>query len=557
MKTTTPLLSALLLLLSVGCTEVRLSEAPEVEGDEAGECDDGVDNDQDGDTDCADEGCENATACAGDDDDATDDDDVVDDDDATDDDDVVDDDDATDDDDVVDDDDTTPDPCVDEDGDGVTICGPDGIQGNEDDDCDDDDILNFPGNSEYCDGQDNDCDGQLWSEEIDDDGDLQTECDGDCDDVDDQNWLGNTEICDGQDNDCNGFLGLDELDGDIDGVAPCDGDCDDGDDQNFPGNTEICDGQDNDCDTFLGPDEIDDDLDLQTECDGDCDDADDQNWFGNTEICDGQDNDCNTFLGPDEIDGDTDTITICDGDCDDTELTIYPGAPEICEDGIDQDCNGLDASCTIELCGPTPTGLDVLIIDSAGYTMDEEWERVLTADGHTATIGPTSDLENLATLESYDLVIVANGVGALSAGAESTLDTFVNNGGRLYLQGEYQNSYETNQLFSSIVNNGGGSFTAGGTVSGSLNPNPLECFSSTPNPVTTIAYYWYGATGTSADGSVVPILNHGGQDIGWAWCQGVGLGYVIHHTDQDTIQQTVPNVDNLMRNFIAALAGGC
>ncbi len=65
MKTTTPLLSALLLLLSVGCTEVRLSEAPEVEGDEAGECDDGVDNDQDGDTDCADSDCSVAPNCLG------------------------------------------------------------------------------------------------------------------------------------------------------------------------------------------------------------------------------------------------------------------------------------------------------------------------------------------------------------------------------------------------------------------------------------------------------------------------------------------------------------
>ena len=39
-----------------------------IEGDEAGECDDGVDNDQDGVTDCDDDGCENATACVGDDD---------------------------------------------------------------------------------------------------------------------------------------------------------------------------------------------------------------------------------------------------------------------------------------------------------------------------------------------------------------------------------------------------------------------------------------------------------------------------------------------------------
>jgi alpha-glucosidase len=51
------------------------SEEPEVEGDEAGECTDGVDNDQDGPTDCDDPGCATATACTGDDDDSAGDDD--------------------------------------------------------------------------------------------------------------------------------------------------------------------------------------------------------------------------------------------------------------------------------------------------------------------------------------------------------------------------------------------------------------------------------------------------------------------------------------------------
>ena len=92
----------------IACQE---EDVEEIEGDEAGECDDGVDNDQDGATDCDDEGCVNATMCTGDDDDATSDDDDAtpgDDDDAT----PGDDDDATpgDDDDATpgDDDDATP-----------------------------------------------------------------------------------------------------------------------------------------------------------------------------------------------------------------------------------------------------------------------------------------------------------------------------------------------------------------------------------------------------------------------------------------------------------------
>ena len=66
--------SLLLSLLALGLLFVTGCDA-EVEGDAAGECDDGVDNDQDGDADCADDGCAAAAACAGDDDDTAGDDD--------------------------------------------------------------------------------------------------------------------------------------------------------------------------------------------------------------------------------------------------------------------------------------------------------------------------------------------------------------------------------------------------------------------------------------------------------------------------------------------------
>jgi len=82
---------------------------------------------------------------------------------APDDDDVAPDDDdiAPDDDDIApDDDDATPDPCVeDSDGDGVAVCGPDGVAGNSDDDCDDNDGSVHPGAPEVCaNGVDDDCD---------------------------------------------------------------------------------------------------------------------------------------------------------------------------------------------------------------------------------------------------------------------------------------------------------------------------------------------------------------------------------------------------------------
>jgi hypothetical protein len=71
----------------------------------------------------------------------------------------------------------------------------------------------------------------------------------DCDDSDANNFPGNTEVCDGLDNDCDGMLPADELDTDMDGLMECEGDCDDSDPGAFPGAEEICDdGIDQDCD---------------------------------------------------------------------------------------------------------------------------------------------------------------------------------------------------------------------------------------------------------------------------------------------------------------------
>jgi len=91
---------------------------------------------------------------------------------------------------------------IDVDLDGYPLCGPDGLLGTVDDDCDDNAGWIYPGAPEVCDSLDNDCDGALEVASNDLDADGQTICAGDCNDGDATIFDGATELYDGKDNDC-------------------------------------------------------------------------------------------------------------------------------------------------------------------------------------------------------------------------------------------------------------------------------------------------------------------------------------------------------------------
>ena len=235
----------------------------------------------------------------------------------------------------------------DADGDGVTSC---------DGDCDDADPNTYPNAQEVCDGLDNNCNGSVPPEELDDDGDGLAECEGDCDDAEPALYDGAPDVCDAfLDNDCDGMADPMESDDDGDGASECGGDCDDGD---ADLNTQDGDG------------------DGWTTCAGDCDDAQPDINPSAAEVCDGFDNDC---------DGQADDVIGC-GPLDlsaaaakliGEEATDFAGysvspAGDVNGDGFEdllvgannQDAGGSDAGAAYLVLGPVTGTIDLSAADA-------------------------------------------------------------------------------------------------------------------------------------------------------------------------------------------------
>ena len=291
------------------------------------------------------------------------------------------------------------------------------------DDCDDDNSNRYPGNTEVCDddGVDEDCDPNTFGEkDSDGDGSVDEACfntdedgevnrGGDCDDENLAVRAGIPEFCDNQDNDCDGDVDEDVgavtwyADHDGDGFGGIDAptkescvqpfkhslyatDCDDDDIQVHPAQLEVCDdGINNDCDDRIdeGPmcsnpdgEPVEDESDLPDYMIPDCtmDEHCDDFIDCTTDSCEAgvcvneppdEDNDGHY----DETCLDLDGMSLGD-DCDDDEPDNYAGNEERC-DSIDNDCNGGVDDIAMGTCCVSDGECD----DSDPYTLGDicEW----------------------------------------------------------------------------------------------------------------------------------------------------------------------------------------
>jgi hypothetical protein len=284
-------------------------------------------------------------------------------------------------------------------------------------DCDDSDGAEYPGADELCDGDDDNCDGEVdedsavdaatWYADTDSDtyGNAAlstlacsvpagfTADSTDCDDTDAAEYPGADERCDGDDDDCDGDVDENsavdaatwyaDTDSDSYGnvavstvacAAPAGftadaSDCDDTDAAEYPGADERCDGDDDDCDGDVDEDSAVDALTWYVDSDGDS--------YGNASF---------STLACAAPSGYVASST----DCDDSVAAVNPGATEVCDAlDVDEDCDGVADDAD-----PSVTGESTWYADADGDGYGDPGSSTVSCSMPSGTVADDSDCDD-------------------------------------------------------------------------------------------------------------------------------------------------------------------
>ena len=324
----------------------------------------------------------------------------------------------------------------------VFACAPDAGEVGVGGDCDDDDGDVFPGASEVCDGDDDNCDGvvdegvtTVFFTDADGDGYGDAPVDAcelgsglspndlDCDDMDPAVNPDGVEICNELDDNCDGDVDegvtttfYRDADGDgygdaglpteactqPDGYAVFPGDCDDDAAAVSPDATELCNGLDDNCDGVVDEEDA----------------GDAQTWYGDTDG-DGYGDPASSTVGcaqpPDTSADNT--------DCDDGNPDINPGATEVCNT-VDDDCDGAsdDSDPSLDLSSASSWYEDD---DGDGYG-DAAASRT-TCVAPAGHVSDSADCDDLAFAVNPAASEVCNGIDddcdGLTDDADTSVDT--------------------------------------------------------------------------------------------------------------------------------------
>ncbi len=242
-------------------------------------------------------------------------------------------------------------------------------------DCDDTDAAVYPLADEYCNGYDDDCDGDVDEDTAVDTSTFYMDGDGD--------GYGRSTLWADACSAPSGFVADNT-------------DCDDSDAGIHPGADEYCDRADHDCDGDTTAGAVDADT-----------------WYADTDG-DGYGDSGSSTTACTQPSG----YSALGGDCDETDTEIHPGATEYC-DGVDTDCDGIADGSGLVTFEDTSGSLSDYSTDFATGTASSAYARTLRWDG-TLVFCPGTYYTHLTVRASTLAIEGSGGSGSITLQGDGT-----------------------------------------------------------------------------------------------------------------------------------------